>query len=226
MTNPLVQEVQQRDALRPDKVGSNSHEVAVHRRYNAFMLNIRGLSRFHANVFNPKYNHHSWIAKEHFVPDFVKYFGMEIPKGDTLSITTNPFNMNKSSEKCYHLGLNITYTTPGFYANIANFPVEICDKIFAFSCYAIELQFQITFMNTYPFEAPFWTLVEVKNTIPKANLPYPTYKLSDYYQHVVSMHNKLYQNPKNWSPAIDIEKDVLDFIRKINHFPEMFNAIQ
>jgi hypothetical protein len=160
------------------------------------------------------------------------------------------FNLDKVGERLYHLGqratvpcslqqlttesafgahcslgLNITYTTPGFYANIANLPVEICDSIFAFSCQVLELKVQITFMKTYPFEAPFWTLTEVKNTIPKANLPYPKYELSDYYQNVIDMHNKN-NRTGNWSPAIDIEKDVLNFIRKIHHFPEMFNAIQ
>jgi hypothetical protein len=246
MTNPFVQQdhavqedhavqvdhaVQEDHAVQVDqavqpRVERNPHEVAVHRRYNAFMLNVRGLSRCHAHDFNAQYNHHSWIAKERFVPDFVKYFGFNVPKKDTISITMNPINLDKTGEKFYHLGLNITYTTPGFYANIANFPVEICDKIFAFSCYEIELRVQITFTDTYPFEAPIWGLVGVKHTIPKANLPYPTYKLSDYYQHAISMHNNIIRNPENWSPAIDIEKDILDFLRKINHFPEMFHAIQ
>ena len=173
MTNPLFQEVQEVQEVVQVVQQRNPHEVAVHRRYNAFMLNLYGFSRCHANAFNAQYNYHGWIAKEHFVPDIVKYFGMEIPKGDTLSITMNPFNLDKTGEKCYHLGLNITYTTPGFYANIANFPVEICDKIFAFSCYAIELQFQITFMNAYPFEAPFWTLVEVKKYHSQDQSPLP-----------------------------------------------------
>lgn len=244
MTNPLVQEVQEvpevpvyqvsgGETLQPENSGGtlppvivrNPHEIAVHRRYNAFMLNVRGLSRYHAHSFNAQYNNPNWIAKEKFVPDMVKYFGLEVPKNDTISITMDPYNLNKTGERFYHLGLNITYTTPGFYANIANLPVEICDSIFAFSCQVLELKVQITFTDTYPFEPPFWTLTEVKNTIPKANLPYPKYELSDYYQNVIYMHNKN-NRTGNWSPAIDIEKDVLNFIRKIHHFPEMFNAIQ
>ena len=96
MTNPLFQEVQEVVQVVQQR---NPHEVAVHRRYNAFMLNLYGFSRCHANAFNAQYNYHGWIAKEHFVPDIVKYFGMEIPKGDTLSITMNPFNLDKTGEK-------------------------------------------------------------------------------------------------------------------------------
>ena len=234
MTNPLVHVVQAVQAVQEDQEDQedqevqvhNPHEIAVHRRYNAFMLNLRGLSRSYANVFNPYYNNHKWIDKEQFVPDIAKYFDLEVPKNDTISITMNPINLDKTGERFYHMYLDITYTTPGFYANIANFPVEICDNIFSFSCQVLELKVQITFTDTYPFEPPVWTLTEVNDAIPKANLPYPEYKLYDYYENIIFRHNKLNRTPGNWSPAIDIEKDVLDFIRKIHHFPEMFNAIQ
>lgn len=220
MTNPLVQSVQEVQVRR------NPHEIAVHRRYNAFMLNLRGLSRSYANNFNPYYYNHNWITTEKFVPDIAKYFDLEVPKNDTIYITMDPFNIDKSGERFYHMGLNITYTTPGYYANIANLPIEICDKIFSFSSHVLQLKVQLTFTDTYPFEAPLWTLVEVNDAVPQTNLPYPEYKLSDYYENVIYRHNKINRTPGNWSPAIDIEKDILDFIRKINHFPEMFNAIQ
>jgi hypothetical protein len=40
--------------------------------------------------------------------------------------------------------------------------------------------------------------------------------LFDYYQNIIYNHNLQYFN--YWTPVTDIEKDIIDFIRKINHF--------
>jgi hypothetical protein len=47
--------------------------------------------------------------------------------------------------------------------------------------------------------------------------------LTEYYKEIIQKHNEQYQH--YWSPATDIEQDILDFLRKINHFDVLLEYI-
>jgi len=74
----------------------------------------------------------------------------------------------------------------------------------------ITIKTKIHFPNEYPFKAPIWYLLKVEH-----NLELPIC-LSWYYTNIIDNHNNIYK--RDWTPAIDIEKDLLDFLQKISHF--------
>ena len=94
--------------------------------------------------------------------------------------------------------------------NIKCLPMDIIHKISSYlNCY-LKIKTKIVYPQDYPFQPPQWTLVCVKHNIEtKINL-------KDYYEYLVETHNNSYL--VDWSPAIHINIDILEFIRRINHF--------
>ena len=82
----------------------------------------------------------------------------------------------------------------------------------------LKLDCTITYQETYPFSPPVWTLV---NIVIKEDIQ--SIDLKEYYENIVSNHNLQYT--VNWTPSIRLEKDVLDFIQKINHFEYIFDTV-
>ena len=94
--------------------------------------------------------------------------------------------------------------------NILAFPVEINDIIASYCDEFINLTMQISHPQDYPFVPPIWSLINVQDNVNSLlNIP-------EYYEYKIETHNSQYRD--YWSPATDIEKDILDFIQKINHF--------
>lgn len=97
-------------------------------------------------------------------------------------------------------------------------PPEMMAKIRSYLTYKIELKVKIQYSENYPFSPPIWFLNGVTpHTIPNQ------VNLTDYYSYKVSCHNNQYRT--EWTPAIAIEKDILTFIQKINHFDEMLVSV-
>jgi len=101
-------------------------------------------------------------------------------------------------------------------------PNELMAKIRSYLKCKIELKVKIIYSIDYPFSPPIWVMNSVKHTIPNQ------VDLTDYYCYKVSAHNNQYVqgfldgiSHSSWTPAIAIEKDILTFIQKINHFDEM-----
>jgi hypothetical protein len=107
----------------------------------------------------------------------------------------------------------------GIEATISNgniIPNEINEIIASYyNIDIIYLQIKIVLTPMYPFHPPEWLLLAVKNNF------HHSMNLHEYYQYIVDNHNQQYTH--YWSPASDIEKDVVDFIRKINHFDLLFD---
>ena len=82
----------------------------------------------------------------------------------------------------------------------------------------LKLDCTITYPETYPFCPPVWTLLKI---IIKEDIQ--SIDLKEYYENIVSNHNIQYAF--NWSPLIRLEKDILDFIQKINHFEYIFDTV-
>jgi hypothetical protein len=115
------------------------------------------------------------------------------------------------------INLEIRFTKNNILYDILELPLDICREIFEY--YSIDYIFinlNIVYNSiTSPFSAPNWNLINVKHNI---SIPID---LTEYYKGIVHFHNSL--NNIQWSPAIDIDKDILDFIQKINHFDYMLD---
>lgn len=105
---------------------------------------------------------------------------------------------------------------------VLDLPSEMLALIRSYLTYKIELKLKIVYSEGYPFAAPVWFMNGVTHTIPNQ------VDLTDYYCYKVRYHNSNYVNnyldgilTSSWTPAIAIEKDILTFIEKINHFDEM-----
>jgi len=110
-----------------------------------------------------------------------------------------------------YIYFNIHFQKQKPFYDFPQFPTDINRFIYSFyNLDFITIETKIHFTNDYPFKAPLWYLIKVDHNI---KLPIC---LQWYYSSIIENHNNQYK--RDWSPAIDIEKDFLDFFQKINHF--------
>lgn len=109
------------------------------------------------------------------------------------------------------LYFNVFYFKPQEHFNFKNVPKEINDIINSYLNDYVNLQIKIDYaLNDYPFHHPVWHLLNFSSNIDS------NWSLNDIFSYLINCHNS--QHIRDWSPATDIEKDILDFIRKINIF--------
>jgi hypothetical protein len=125
------------------------------------------------------------------------------------------FELNKKSDENI-LYFNIFYLNPRKNIHFKILPDEINNIINLYLDEFIDIQTQILFTSDYPFYQPIWSLSKLSFNF-KTNL-----LLNDIYKYIIDCHNSQYNH--DWSPATDIEKDILDFIRKINIFEYIFDT--
>jgi len=106
--------------------------------------------------------------------------------------------------------LNICFENARYY-DFINLPQEISRIISEYVPTVIKIRVEIAFPNNYPFKQSIYSFMNVEH-----NLSNSPVNLEEYYKYVVDNHNAQYRH--YWSPAIEIDKDILDFVRKINHF--------
>ena len=96
-----------------------------------------------------------------------------------------------------------------------NLPLEINEYIHYFVNPTIHVQIQIKFDDNYPFTPTVYRIVGLKNTInngiDKEIYTYLKYKTKLYNEYIKT----------NWTPAILIEKNILDFFTTINNMDEL-----
>ena len=131
-----------------------------------------------------------------------KYFGL-IHNYDTFKIIPQKTDNNT-------LVLTIQIEKK-HYHNFKQLPLELSNLISEYLPEYITICVEITFPSDYPFQPPIYTLLSTTYNI--TNLPI---SIDTYYTRIVENHNLQYK--REWSPAIDIEKDILYFICRINHF--------
>jgi hypothetical protein len=129
------------------------------------------------------------------------YFGL-IHNFDKLTIVPQ-----KSENK---LLLNIHVEKKHYY-DFKTLPSDISNLISEYLPEYITICVEITYPPDYPFKPPLYTLLSTNYNI--SNLPI---SIHNYYTTIVDNHNLQYD--REWSAAIDIEKDILYFICRINHF--------
>jgi hypothetical protein len=134
-----------------------------------------------------------------------KYFGI---KDSNLNFVLN----KKNNEKILYF--NVFYLKPQKYTNFKNVPKEISDIIYSYLNDYVNIKIEIIYTEDYPFHYPIWNLLHFSCNI---NTPL---NLNDIFNYIINCHNN--QHIIDWSPATDIEKDILDFIRKINIFEYIY----
>lgn len=135
-----------------------------------------------------------------------------------------------------HFDINPNYTIKTFIPNIENriinvtliysenqpifyfpaLPTEISEYIDKFlKSYKIHVQIHIKFNDDYPFSSPEFKIVGFKNTL-KVGIDKEIYI---YLKYKTKLYNE--KISKTWTPALLIEKTILDFFTTINNFDEL-----
>jgi len=108
------------------------------------------------------------------------------------------------------LKINITYEKIYPFMDFGKLPPELSSLIHSYRKDRISIMINILYTAEYPFKPPIWSLLDVKHNI-KSPID-----LSEYYSYLIGNHNEQYGI--DWSPAINYDIDILNFIQKINHF--------
>ena len=136
-----------------------------------------------------------------------KYFGLKNRFNTTLKFIL--IKNNDIEEDNKNLTFNM-YFVKKYKLNIKELPAEINKLIMSYADVNINITFNILHTNNYPFSQPIWSLINITQNLDKSR------NILEYILHILNNHNNNYI--KYWSPATDIEKDILEFIRKISHF--------
>lgn len=99
--------------------------------------------------------------------------------------------------------------------NIRGLPPEINRMISEYLPSYITLQIRLDYTDNYPFDAPKWSLISCDDRLASS-----LKNAEEYYKYLIDNHNSVYS--QCWSPAIDIDRDILMFIVRINHFAHLF----
>jgi len=99
--------------------------------------------------------------------------------------------------------------------NIRGLPPEINRMISEYLPSYITLQIRLDYTDNYPFDAPKWSLISCDDRLASS-----LKNAEEYYRYLIDNHNSVYS--QCWSPAIDIDRDILMFIVRINHFAHLF----
>ena len=107
-------------------------------------------------------------------------------------------------------------------------PLELNSLIASYTDDYIIIKIRISYGKDYPFKPPIWSLFNVDT-----NIHNPVLDLKQYYKYLVDLQNDqyklfivdnfvnnnyMYTNHNQWSPAITIDKELISFITRINHF--------
>ena len=104
------------------------------------------------------------------------------------------------------MNLTISYYSTQEFSKIKGLPFEINCMIHSYLHDKMVLQILIAYPYSYPFVHPIWSFIHVNHNL-KTLLD-----LHEYYKYLIDVHNE-----KDWSPAIDILANILEFIQQINH---------
>ena len=123
------------------------------------------------------------------------------------------FTLNKKNDEEV-LYLNVLYFKKQEYFSFNKVPDEINDIINSYLNDYINLLVKINYTMEYPFHYPEWSLLHFSSNINS------NWQLDNIFSYLINCHNN--QHVRDWSPATDIEKDILDFIRKIYIFEYIY----
>lgn len=171
-----------------------SHKSCMNRRFKKFTVDLDGSS----------------------IEDF---FGIINEPNEKLKFAlkldeNNNYSNILFTDFCQSVNLifTVTYRKNRLY-NFLNFPIEISKIISSFLDNYVKLDIKIAYLPGYPFKNPHWSLLNLEYNVNNK------IDLLEYYRHKINRHN--HQNKEGWSAVIYIEKDLLEFIQKINNFNQI-----
>jgi len=170
------------------------------------------------NMFQRRFNrlkHRNYIP-EHTVSicNFQTIIGFDNIPGGNYSITVTNYDTYCS------ISIHYTHTQTAFDLvanNIRELPPDINQLISEYLPSYITLELRMDYTPTYPFDIPLWSLISVDDRLASS-----LKNAKEYYRYIIHTHNTTYQQ-HNWSPATDIDKDILQFMVRINHFNSLFS---
>lgn len=145
-----------------------------------------------------------------------KYFGINTINKSKLKISISRLKKLHFIKKTTKITLHIQFFKNENMYNFDDLPIEIIHKIQEYGNHFIDMEIDIYFPNQYPFIQSLWSLKDIKHNIKLEQ----SVSIKEYYSNIINIHNK--QNTASWSPATKIETDIVEFIRKINHFEYLF----
>ena len=187
-------------------------------------------------VFNHRFK--SFLNNISQTKNIATYFDLTFKENEYMSITLEKHPQNPENS----IILSLKFSKKNNMENISTIPLELLQKIYSYVSHEyIHLSFMVIFTNEYPFVPPIWSLMDEKNNISSSILYTNNTTFRDYFQKLIQNHNERYQsilcehgeyslarmsenqrrrilNHYYWSPAMTIEKDVLCFLTRINHF--------
>lgn len=83
----------------------------------------------------------------------------------------------------------------------------------------LNLKVRITYPESYPFAPPYWSLLNVKSNM------FNTINVTQYFQYLLNIHNEQFNDRKNWSAILHIDKNVLHFLVMINRLIDYDSSI-
>jgi len=131
----------------------------------------------------------------------VNYF--QIKNLNDITFQNESNNSCKLTIKYKHVNFDINKN------NIFELPAELNDVISTYLPSYIKITLTIKYPPDYPFKPPTWSLTELSHNI---NLHAD---VEEYYSSIVDAHNR---ENREWLPSTWVEKDVILFISRINHF--------
>jgi ubiquitin-protein ligase len=152
------------------------------------------------SIIDRQYSYFNNVVEKH--GSAAEYFGI-----DTL-------NINYSRTTTMSMQLDIRFVKKGEPFNF-NLPIELIRLISSYSDHYVDISVKILFPKSYPFRPPVWLLKEVKH-----NIKHESLDIKKYYKHIVHNHNTEYG--RYWYPSMSIEKNILMFIERVNHFEYLF----
>ena len=188
---------------------------AAHNRFRDFLLQVNGIAL--SKRILPQYR-----AFPHGLrTDVAPFFDLQNDADAAISIA---FDKRPDQTKCL---LTVRYTRKiacvGPMLNAATpLPEPVISLIEEYAHHHIFLQFEVAFGDEYPFTPPTWSLAHADTAIDYDGDAHGGLTLPEYYAYLVELHNDSYRRATSrgapWSPAITIEKDVLQFVTRIHHF--------
>ena len=117
------------------------------------------------------------------------------------------------------INIKIRYSIPQLLIEFQNLPLELNELIHSLIDYQLIVQVQMSLPKEYPFRPAYFRLVGMKNTIE----PCKTKGIYKFFKNKIKIYNEV--THRNWSPAMGIEKTIIDFFSLINHFDSFFEIL-
>ena len=145
--------------------------------------------------------------------DLTDYFNINIEekKKNKLKLMVIIPTMNEGI-----INIKIKYSIPQTLFEFQNLPVELNYLIHSLIDYQLIVQVQMILPLEYPFKPSYFRFVGMKNTIEHSK----TKGIYKFFKNKIKIYNEV--TPLNWSPAMGVEKTIIDFFSIINHFDSFF----